>query len=263
MASSKQAGHRLVLSSYNIHRCYGSDGAYRPDRIRDVLRQIDADVVALQEVETLRNEPGLLDYLCENSSWTHIHGPTMAHADGDYGNAILTSLPIRSVRRIDLSQGRREPRGAFLVTLGDRRRPFDLLATHLGLRPGERRAQIRVLLKELQKTAGGPNDKKAFTVLMGDLNEWFLWGRPVRFLRRHFGPAPAPATWPARFPLFALDRVWVEPRQSLLGVTAVNNPLTRIASDHLPLVAELDLGRFKQTAKQQRAGDDEGGDDGH
>jgi len=260
LASSKPVGQRLVLSSYNIHRCYGSDGAHRPDRIRDVLRQIDADVVALQEVETLRDQPGLLDYLCENRSWTHIHGPTMAHAEGDYGNAILTSLPIRSVRRIDLSQDRREPRGAFLVTLGERSRTFDLLATHLGLRPAERRAQIRILLTELQKTAGSTNDK-AFTVLMGDLNEWFLWGRPVRFLRRHFGPAPAPATWPARFPLFALDRVWVEPRRNLLGVQAVNTPLTRIASDHLPLVAELDSGRFKQTTKQQRASDDDSGDD--
>lgn len=242
MASSKKAVRRVVLSSYNIHRCYGSDGAYRPDRIREVLRQTGADVIALQEVETLKNEPGLLDYFCENSGWSHIHGPTLERADGDYGNAILTSLPVRSMRRLDISQRRREPRGAFLATLADGERSFNLLATHLGLRPWERRAQTRILLKELKKHAGGMNDS-AFTVLMGDLNEWFLWGRPVRFLRRYFGPSPAPATWPARFPLFALDRIWVEPPQRLLGVKAIDTPIARMASDHLPLVAELASGR--------------------
>jgi len=259
LASSEEAGHRVVLSSYNIHRCYGRDGAYRPDRIRDVLRQIDADVIALQEVETLNDEPGLLDYLCENSNWNHIHGPTLERADGDYGNAILTSLPIRSVRRIDISQNRREPRGAFQVGLVHRNRHFDLLATHLGLRPAERRAQIRILLKELQKNAGSRNDTTS-TVLMGDLNEWFLWGRPIRLLHKCFKPSPAPATYPARFPLFALDRIWVEPRESLEGVKAVNNALTRIASDHLPLVAELDSRCFKQTAEQQCSSDDDAGD---
>lgn len=261
MASGKQAAAgRLVISSYNIHRCYGRDGAYRPDRIRDVLRHIDADVVALQEVETLVDEPGLLDYFCENSNWSHIHGPTLERADGDYGNVILTSLPVRSLRRIDISQRRREPRGAFLATLGDERWSFDLVATHLGLRPGERRAQVRLLLKTLQETADNASGS-ACTVLMGDLNEWFLWGRPLRFLEQYFDPTPSPATWPARFPLFALDRIWVEPRQRLLRVKAVDTPLTRVASDHLPLVAELDSGAFEQTTKQEYAGDDDTGDD--
>lgn len=209
-----------------------------------MLRQIDADVIALQEVETLKEEPGLLDYFCENSQWNHIHGPTMERADGEYGNAILTSLPIRSVQRIDLSQDWREPRGALLVRLAHRGRPIDLLATHLGLKPAERRAQIGMLLKELQRNAGSRNDASC-TVLMGDFNEWFLWGRPLRFLHMHFKPAPAPATYPARFPLFALDRIWVDPRESTLGVKAVNNALTRIASDHLPVVAELDSGRLE------------------
>ncbi len=122
------------------------------------MRQIDADVIALQEVETLHDEPGLLDYLCEDSPWQHIHGPTLERDDGDYGNAILTSLPIRSVRRIDISQDRREPRGALHIRLGQQDRPFDLLATHLGLRPGERRAQVKLLLQEMQNGAGSSND---------------------------------------------------------------------------------------------------------
>jgi len=238
------SGRRIVLSSYNIHRCVGRDGAHRPDRIRDVLRQIDADVIALQEVETLNDEPGLLDYLCEDSSWQHVHGPTLEREDGDYGNAILTSLPIRSSRRIDISQDLREPRGALHLQLSCHDRSFEVLATHLGLRPWERRAQIKMLLGEMQSHVARP-DNTLFTVLMGDLNEWFLWGRPLRYLQRHFKSGPAPATFPARFPLFALDRIWVEPRENLVSVKTVNNSLTRLASDHLPLVAELGSGRFQ------------------
>jgi endonuclease/exonuclease/phosphatase family metal-dependent hydrolase len=198
----------------------------------------------LQEVETLYNEPGLLDYLCEGSAWQHFHGPTLEREDGEYGNAILTSLPVRSIRRIDISQDRREPRGALHVMMSHRGQSFDLLATHLGLTPGERRAQIKLLLGEMHNAAGRSNDS-AFTILMGDLNEWFLWGRPIRLLHGHFKPSPAPATFPARFPLFALDRIWVEPRETLVSVETLDNPLTRMASDHLPLVAVLDSGGFQ------------------
>jgi len=72
-------------------------------------------------------------------------------------------------------------------------------------------------------------------VLMGDLNEWFLWGRPLRWLRAHFGRAPAPATFPARRPVLALDRIWVEPRRLRTGLAVHSTTLARSASDHLPV----------------------------
>jgi endonuclease/exonuclease/phosphatase family metal-dependent hydrolase len=78
-------------------------------------------------------------------------------------------------------------------------------------------------------------------VLLGDLNEWFLWGRPLRWLRRHFGRTPAPATFPARWPLFALDRIWVEPVRLLERIEVHRNGFAREASDHLPLRATLAL----------------------
>ena len=64
----------LTLASYNIHRCIGSDGRYEPARIRDVLRALDADLVALQEVEVFRDDPGILDFLCEDSVWRPVQG---------------------------------------------------------------------------------------------------------------------------------------------------------------------------------------------
>jgi endonuclease/exonuclease/phosphatase family metal-dependent hydrolase len=249
---------KLVLASYNIHRCHGRDGTHDPARTREVLRRLDADVLALQEVESLRNEPGLLEYFCEGTPWTAIHGPTLERDSGEYGNAVLTSLPVRSMRQIDISQSRHEPRGALHVVLDHRGVSFQLLATHLGLWPAERRAQIKQLLALLRNefTDAG---KPSFTVLMGDLNEWFLWGRPLRMLKRHFRPTPAPATWPARHPLFALDRVWVQPRHRLLRVKAINTPLARAASDHLPLVAELASGRLEHPAQQKSDNHDNAG----
>jgi endonuclease/exonuclease/phosphatase family metal-dependent hydrolase len=229
----------LVLASYNIHRCYGRDGRYEPQRIRQVLRELNAQVIALQEVELLHEAPGLLDSFCEDSHWQAIRGLTLTRETGHYGNALLTSLPVLSVQRIDLSMPGREPRGALYVTLEHENKPITVIATHLGLRPAERRAQIRRLLSVLQSTEGIA-EQSAVTVLMGDLNEWFLWGRPLRWLRRYFQPSPAPASYPACCPLFALDRVWVKPAKKILSVRTVNNNLTRSASDHLPLLAQVE-----------------------
>ena len=77
------------------------------------------------------------------------------------------------------------------------------------------------------------------TVLAGDVNEWYLWGRPLRWLHAHFGVTPALPTFPSRRPLLALDRVWTEPAAMLAFLSVHRSPLARIASDHLPLVARL------------------------
>ena len=224
----------IVLASYNIHRCYGSDGRYDPQRIRQILRDIGAQVLALQEVEILHDAPGLLDYFCEDSDWQAIPGLTMTRDAGDYGNALLTALPILDVQRIDLSLSGREPRGALHVTLEYQNSPLTVIATHLGLKPRERRMQISRLLDILQHA-----NTTGTTVLMGDLNEWLPWGRPLRWLNAHFDYHSALPSYPARHPLLALDRIWITPLEEQINVTALNNETTRVASDHLPLVATL------------------------
>ena len=231
----------LVLASYNIHRSYGRDGRYDPARIREVLRGLNAQVLALQEVELLHDAPGLLDFFCENSKWKAIHGPTLALDTGQYGNALLTSLAVRSVQRIDLSLPGREPRGAIHVTLEHQSHQLEVIATHLGLRPAERRTQIQHLLDILQDNRFSQSHS-TITVLMGDLNEWFLWGRPLRWLHRHFQGSPAPASYPACCPLLALDRIWVKPCEKITSMKVVNNKSTRAASDHLPVVARIKYG---------------------
>ena len=98
------APERLTLASYNIHRCYGRDGRCVPGRIADVLREIRADVVAVQEVET-QAEGGIriLEALAQETGSTMIPGPTMFRAGAQYGNALLTRLPVQSVALVDLS----------------------------------------------------------------------------------------------------------------------------------------------------------------
>ncbi|HDP88577.1 MAG TPA: endonuclease [Thioalkalivibrio sp.] len=226
----------LRIGSYNIHRAIGRDRREEAARIAHVLREIDADVVALQEVGYHPDTPGhLLEYLGDTLGAQVIDGVTFTDERGHYGNAVLTRLPVTGISRHDLSVPGREPRGAIEFALTINQIDIQLIATHLGLHPGERRDQIRTLLPLLE----GPGSE--VNILLGDLNEWFLWGRPLHWLRRVFGHLPAPATFPAHRPWFALDRLWVKPLAVIDAIHVHDSPAARIASDHLPLVAELNL----------------------
>jgi endonuclease/exonuclease/phosphatase family metal-dependent hydrolase len=225
----------VTLASYNIHIGLGRDGRLAPERIATVVQELRADIVALQEVQLGTKRFDMPAYLRKATGYQVLAGPTIIDpVRGDYGNALLTRQRVKSFCRIDLSVDRHEPRGALDVTLDCGADTLRVVATHLGLRPAERRAQVTKLLATL---AGEPAAQA--TILLGDLNEWFLWGRPLRWLRRHFEQTPAPATFPAGFPVFALDRIWVKPRHLLRRLFVHASPLARAASDHLPVVAQL------------------------
>ncbi|AOX47809.1 hypothetical protein AB870_00235 [Pandoraea faecigallinarum] len=228
----------LTVASYNVHGCVGTDGEHSPERIARVLDEIDADIVALQEIEASAADVGTLARLATARDMHFIPGPTLKRDDVEYGNAIMTRFAPVAVRHIDLSVSGREPRAAIDATLAwqdtyGRDIQLRVIATHLGLRPRERREQVQRLLECLANQPGAP------TVLMGDVNEWCLWGRPLRWLHRFFERAPHVATFPSRWPLLALDRIWTSPRAHLGKVHAHASPLSRRASDHLPLVSVL------------------------
>jgi endonuclease/exonuclease/phosphatase family metal-dependent hydrolase len=226
----------LRFASYNIHLGIGRDGIFRPDRIAAVIDELDADVVALQEVSLGGPAFNMLEYLSRKCALIAIAGPTLLSTWGEYGNAILTRLRHSEIMRWDLSVGGLEPRGAIDTRVVHGAHTLRVVATHLGLRPGERRRQIRRLLKIIEQ------DNRFPTVLLGDVNEWFLWGRPLRWMHRHFKRTPALPTFPAGRPLFALDRIWVEPRSALRRIAVHTSATARIASDHLPIVASLNFG---------------------
>ena len=225
---------RLKLATYNIHCGIGRDGRFSERRVLDVLREIDADVVALQEVESRAAGIDMLAWLAKETGLHAVWGMTLMRADGHYGNGLLARCPIRHVEQVDLTWERREPRNAIAADLDCGGESIRVVATHLGLRPAERRYQVQRLLPLFMER---PEDR---AVLAGDLNEWWLWGRPLKWLHEHFVHTPPRRTFPAWAPMLALDRLWAHPGDMLRGVRAHRSRTARAASDHLPLVATLE-----------------------
>jgi len=222
---------RLVLATYNIHRCVGRDGRYDPSRIRDVVQELDADVIALQEIDSPdRHGLELAHWLGDESKHKVIAGPTLRERKGHHGNAVLTRCGFGEVRLLDLSVPGREPRGAIDMDIVCAGETVQLIATHLGLWPPERRLQVERLL-----TRVGPH-----CVLMGDFNEWWLWGHPLRWIKAMFGHSPALRTFPARRPVLPLDRIWIRPPAVLCDIRVHRTRLSARASDHLPLKAVVE-----------------------
>ncbi|MFO7559331.1 MAG: endonuclease/exonuclease/phosphatase family protein [Desulfobacterales bacterium] len=225
----------LALATYNIHRCIGNDDRFDPDRIIKVIKQLDADIIVLQEVENSRMCCGtnLLDHLGEQSRMKIIPGLTMFREESSYGNVLLTRRTIENIEHIDISVKNREPRGAICIRLKINNKKVQIIATHLGLLRSERIIQVQKLLKALKKN---PAD---ISVLMGDLNEWYKRSQPLWLLRKYFVYMSSPATFPARIPIFALDRILIQPGSYLKSIATLKNSLTKISSDHLPLRASL------------------------
>lgn len=233
----------LRVATYNVHACVGRDGRYDPDRVATVIGEFDADVVALQEftypasVALETRMPVVLTtldrYKCALGPTRQRTGRTVTEC---FGNALLTRHPIIEVHRIDLSMERREPRGALAATIDVDGVRLHVLATHLGLRVHERRFQVRQILDYLDSVRDAP------TVVFGDFNDWLPGRSAAHVLDRRLGRPPRPATFPVAWPIVALDRIWVQPRQALRRISVHATPTARLASDHLPVVAELGMG---------------------
>lgn len=230
----------LRIASYNIHRCVGNDRRLDTARVAGVITEMGCDTIGLQEVASDhdgRHDSVQLDYLASRTDMQAIPGHTIVHHTGHFGNALLTRRPILAVRQHDLSFPRREPRGAIEVDLDVAGQVIRVFVTHLGLRPAERRYQVRRMLQLLGEV---PADQAV--VVLGDINEWLPVGRPLRWLHALLGEAPAERSFPARLPLFALDRVWVRPYWALLAFGTHRTVAARIASDHLPVKAFVATG---------------------
>ena len=225
----------ITLVTYNIHGAIGTDGRFDPLRIASVIGALDADIAALQEVPLGGEDwPDVLHLLEQRLPLVGVEGYTFSVGQRRFGNAILSRYPILATRRINLSVPRREPRGALDADIHCEGQRLRVIATHLGLRAAERRHQVERLLEAF-------DTDRMPVILMGDVNEWFVWGQTLRTLTSHFQSVPAPPTFPSRWPVFALDRIWSRPRHHLLKVFADRSTEARPASDHVPLVAQISL----------------------
>ncbi len=228
----------LTLASWNIHMGIGSDGNRDMARTCGVINSLGGDVIGLQEVDNHHSDGGNdLVLLADRTGLTVIPGPTMQNETGDYGNALLTRLPVARVIRHDISFGHYEPRGLLIADLRHGGGLIRVAVTHLGLRPAERRDQVRKLMERLPTADDVP------LILMGDFNEWLFWGRPLRWLHRYFGRTSSPATFPARWPLLALDQILAQPPTLIRNRRVFRTAQARRASDHLPLLADLRFPR--------------------
>ncbi|MCB5202249.1 endonuclease/exonuclease/phosphatase family protein [Neorhizobium sp. T786] len=229
----------VLIASYNVHKCVGVDGKFDPYRIKEVIKEIGADVIALQEADTRFGERrGLLDldWLERETGLLPVPVKGFAKAHGWHGNVVFFREGlVRNVHQVKLPG--LEPRGALIAELELKGgNAIRIIAAHLGLLHRSRHQQTRMIIDLLQSREEQP------TVLMGDLNEWRLGDRSsLNTLTSIFGlPAGVPS-FPSRLPVLALDRIMANRPELLDPVEAHDSPLARLASDHLPIKARIRL----------------------
>jgi endonuclease/exonuclease/phosphatase family metal-dependent hydrolase len=226
----------LRVASYNIRKCVGLDRRRDPDRVLDIIADLGADAVALQEADRrLGERPATLER-SRIEAVTGLVPVDLAANDvslGWHGNAVLLHPEIRvaAVRRLDLPG--LEPRGAVLIEAARNGREFRMVAVHLGLTRAFRRRQLNVIVK-----ATAESDMP--TVILGDMNEWRN-DRGLEPLEPQFTVHAPGLSFHAARPVAALDRIAVS-GMKLHDAGVHRSEAARLASDHLPVWADLRIG---------------------
>lgn len=228
----------LRVATWNVHACVGMDGRSDVDRVAAVLRELDADIVGVQELDDRENHPAEqhLGALAARTGLRPISSPTLWGTHGGYGNALLSKRRPYRVRNVDLSVLSFEPRRALDAdVLLDPGHHLRVVVTHLGLKAIERFEQVERLLALLDQ-----HDERPL-LLLGDLNEWRGRVGVVKKLERRFGPGTSVKSWPSPLPLMALDRIFVSPPSRIVRQWVHDTAEAKRASDHLPVVADVEL----------------------
>lgn len=251
------------ILTYNVHRWLGTDRKIAPGRIAEVIASCEPDIVALQEVRVGRVHTGASDQAATVASQLgmDLHfQPTIRILGEQYGIAILTRHPSRLVRSGRLPTLSQKPafekRCALWVSAEINGHEVQVVNAHLSLRSGERRTQAAALLGP--DWLGHP-DCADPAVLLGDFNAP-PYSRSYRLLADQLrdaqlsNPAGEPQpTFHTRAPVLRLDHVFVTDSVEVVTAAPVRNPLTRVASDHFPLLAEVRVRRKAGKSGGERA----------
>ena len=227
----------LKVATYNIRKCIGTDRRRDPERVLAVLREIDADVVALQEADRrfgLRVSAIPHHMFLENSDYVPMDFGGRAHGIGWHGNAILVRRGIEVRHAQPLIIPTLEPRGAVVAELRIKGSALRILGAHLDLSGLWRRRQIRAILAHLD---AAPHHMP--TVIMGDFNQWSDRGALSEFAFHHHRLVKTPPSFHSRKPMARLDRIIVSHDIVVDAADAHNSALAKLASDHLPLWAQI------------------------
>ncbi|HXG93723.1 MAG TPA: endonuclease/exonuclease/phosphatase family protein [Blastocatellia bacterium] len=239
---------KVRVATYNIHRCRGLDRRVRPDRIVEVLREIDAEIVGLQEVLSIPNHSREKDqarFIAEELEMNYSVGWTRTLKGGVYGNVVLSRFPLIETRNYDISVRGREQRGCLRadIAVGGQAGVLHVFNVHLGTAYLERRYQARKLI---DNAILNHEELKGARIMLGDFNEWTR-GLATKLFASHMVSADIKLhlqqsrTYPGVFPLLHLDHIYFDPELHLHCLTLHRSRTALVASDHLPLVADFRL----------------------
>ena len=237
------------LMTYNVHGCSGMDGRVSPRRVARVIRGQMPDIVALQELDLGRRRSRAEDQaaiIAREVGMNAVFCPTITRGEEHYGHALLSPWPIDIVKRARLPHDPRswwqEPRSAMWARVEVAGVVINVITTHLGLGPRERVLQVEALFS--QEWIGGIPPTEP-VLLCGDFNA-MPGSMPYKMVARRMADAQAAAgghrplgTFSSVQPLVRLDHIFTSPHFERQRVIVVRSDLTRVASDHLPLVADL------------------------
>lgn len=237
------APHHLIVVTYNVHGGVGMDGRLMPARQLQVLRQLGAHCIALQEFV---NDPApdggsLLDRWAGSLGMHGRFAPSFVRNGREFGNAVLTRFPfIRHVEH-DISAIGCHRRVALDVMIHAGTHRLHMITVHCAVRTRSRRLQMPLIQALLRERPGD------ICILLGDFNEWRAWNSLFRSLREDFAESPPRPTFPALSPFLPLDRIWVHPPPHFVSSRVETAPPARLASDHLPMVATISLDALVPT----------------
>ena len=242
--------HRVFrIATYNTHKCRGMDGRIRPQRVAQVVRELGADVIALQEVVSLsggRREQNQAQYLADAVGFEFRIGETRKLWGAAYGNVVLSRFPVKQVQIYDLTASRREPRGCIRCDLEiSPGKVVHLFNVHLGTGYLERRKQAQMLMS--REVLRSPQLKHPRLVI-GDFNEWTR-GLVSRNMQHEFESVDIElhlqrkSTYPGVLPIMHLDHMYFDKDLMLEEFMLHRSRMALMASDHLPLVAGFRLAK--------------------
>jgi endonuclease/exonuclease/phosphatase family metal-dependent hydrolase len=242
-AEHSEMSNRVRVATYNIHKSCGLDWRVRPDRIVEVLREIDADIVALQEVVSAPNVQGedQARFIATELGYHSCFGENRRVDGAPYGNVLLSRFHMRASRNHDISTDGRERRGCLRADIAIGETTLHVFNVHLGTSFFERRRQGQMLVSReiLQR-----HDLAGPRLILGDFNEWTP-GLTSRLLaghlespdlRRHL---PRSRTYPGVLPFLHLDHMYFDRSLKLEQLILHRSRTALVASDHLPLVADF------------------------
>ncbi|HYP52782.1 MAG TPA: endonuclease/exonuclease/phosphatase family protein [Pyrinomonadaceae bacterium] len=248
-----ETGSRVRIATYNVHKCRGMDRRVRPGRVASVLREVGADIVALQEVvsveDTRTRERHQAHFIAEELGLHCRIGENRRHDGGAYGNVVLSRWPFRHSHNYDITWRGREPRGALRVDVeveaaGGARHLLHVFNIHMGTAYIERRFQGRRLVSP--DILCDETLRAGSRVVLGDFNEWTR-GLATRLLGQELVSAdlrehlPRARTYPGVLPFLHLDHIYFDRTLRLERLWLHRGLNALVASDHLPLVADFVL----------------------